>query len=227
MSNKKVWSSETNKTIGATKKILARLSIRVRTDQYHIFLNILKPSAKDKVLDVGVSSDETLADTNLFEKLYPHHKNLTAATIEDEIKFKKLYPKVNVVRIKPGGKLPFINKQFDAVTSWATIEHVGDYEKQSLFFKELLRVGGKVFITTPYRGCIYEPHTGIFFLHWLPLKVFRMVCRLTGKNIWAQTENLNPLWIKDVKKMLPNSKIKIILYKMFNFLPSHLIITNI
>ena len=110
------------------------------------------------------------------------------------------------------------------MVSWATLEHVGSYKQQEDFINELLRVGKEVFITTPYRGTFYEPHSGFFFLHWLPLNLFRKICSFTGKQFWADEGNLNPLYVRDILKMKLDSKINIKVYKMFKIIPSHLII---
>ncbi len=219
------WLKKSLKTITPVKHLLSNLSVQVRTHQYNLFWSLLKPNSHSKVLDVGVTSDETLKDSNMFEKLYQYPKKLTAATIENKGKLSKLYPGIKVVQILPGKKLPFKNKEFDMVVSWATVEHVGDYKEQEKFINELMRVGKKVFLTTPYRGCIYEPHTGFFLLHWLPLEWFRKVCRITNRKFWGTSSNLNPLWVKDIKGMKLSKKVKINIYSTFNIIPSHIIIS--
>lgn len=224
MSNK-TWTQTASSTLTETKHLLANLSIKVRTEQFKTFLRLINPSKTSNILDVGPTSDETLKDSNMFEKLYPYQKKLTLATIEDPKKLKKLYPLTSIKKVSPGKRLPFKNNQFDIVVSWATIEHVGGYKNQKFFLSELSRVGKKVFLTTPYRACPYEPHSGIWFLHWLPLKTFRKFCKLTGKNFWSKESSLNPLLVKDIERMLPQKKVKTIIYKMFGILPSHLIIT--
>jgi hypothetical protein len=215
-----------NKTITPTKHLLAKLSIKVRTDQYKDFESITKPTVRTKILDLGVTSDETLKDSNIFERLYRWPSRLTVATIEDAKKPNKLYPKVKIVKIISGKKLPFNNNAFDVVVSWATLEHVGGYKSQQDFINELLRIGKKVFITTPYRGALYEPHTGFFLLHWLPLKLFRQICKHTNNKFWSTEKNLNPLWISDLKKMKFRRNLNIKVYKTFNLLPSHIIIST-
>lgn len=221
------WISSVRNTVTVTKKLLTNLSIKVRTSQYRLFIKLLKPKSANKILDVGVTSDETLKDSNLFERLYPYPQNLTAATIETPSRIKKLYPKISAVKIFPGKKLPFNNKQFDVVTSWATLEHVGGKEDQRFFIKELLRVGKKIFLTTPYKYCFYEPHSEVFFLHWLPDKLFRRILRSLGKTFWAKETNLKPLGIRDIKAIIPDNNVKIKLYCSFPLLPTHLIIYKI
>lgn len=227
MSKKNPWIEEAKTTITPTKHLLSKLSLKERINQYNLFKKLLKPSARTRVLDIGVTSDETFKDSNLFEKLYPYKERLTLLTIENVKKIQQIFPKATVVKIEPGHKLPFKDKEFDIATSWATLEHVGDYKDQRFFLSELIRMGKKIFITTPYRGCIYEPHTGFFFVHWLPLSTFRKICQNTGRTFWANKQNLNPLWVKDLYRMFPKGIIKVYIYKMFGFLPSHLIITNV
>ena len=219
------WIDCSYTTLTPVKRILALQSIKERTAQYEIFNKIFTPSGKMKILDVGVSSEMVLPDSNMFENLYPYLSMLTLATIEDSKKLRKIYPQCEVVKITPHKKLPFRNKQFDIAVSWATLEHVGGYHDQEFFLHELTRVSKRIYVTTPYRGCIYEPHTGFFFLHWLPLVVFRKICSITKRKFWANESNLNPLYISDLQKLLPKNKnMKIKLYYMFRFLPSHLII---
>lgn len=222
--SKNPWLTSVKKTTTGTKKFLSHLSVKVRTSQYKIFNNLIKPNEDDLVLDVGVSSMEIYDDSNMLEKLYPYPQNLTAATIEDCKVLKKLYPKINAVQTKPGEKLPFKKNQFDIVTSWATLEHVGDEEDQRFFLSELSRVGKRIFLTTPYKYCFYEPHSGVFFLHWLPDKWFRAILRFRGKDFWANEKNLRPLSLKSLQKIFPNQNFRVIIYRTFGLIPSHLVI---
>lgn len=224
MNKSKIWEVDSKNTITWSKKLLGGLAENVRNEQYNIFFKIIKPKIDDKVLDVGVSSEEDIRGTNLFEKKYPYSKNVTAATIENKVRLQKIYPQIRVVKIKPNKKLIFKDNAYDVVVSWATLEHVGDLKDQEYFINELLRVGKKVFITTPYRGCIYEPHSGLFFVHWLPLKIFRLFCKHINKKFWSIEQNLNPLYISNIKKMKLIKKPKFVLYKMFGIIPSHILI---
>ncbi len=220
------WKNDSLKTITKTKHLLSDFSIKVRTAQFLVFRKTFKPNSKTRVLDVGVTSDETLKDSNLFERLYKWPQKITAATIENAKVLRSLYPKIGVVKVTPLRKLPFRNQSFDVVVSWATLEHTGNYKQQEFFLNELLRIGNKVFITTPYRGALYEPHTGVFFLHWLPLPLFRKVCVFLGKKSWSTEANLNPLWVSDLTNMKLLRKVNFRIYKTFNLLPSHIIITG-
>lgn len=227
MNKNRRWDIEARSTVTSTKFALANLSISVRTQQFSLFKKYSRFDRHSKILDVGATSDELLKDSNMFEKLYPFKNKLTAATIEDNNKLHSLYPDLySSVKIKRKSRLPFKDKSFDIVVSWATLEHTGDYKDQEFFLNELLRVGKKIFVTTPYRGALYEPHTGLPILHWLPLSLFRKICKKTNRKYWSNVEHLNPLWIRDINKMKLKRKIKVTLFKTFKFLPSHIIITG-
>lgn len=64
--------------------------------------------------------------------------------------------------------LPFRDRSIDLAFSNSAIEHVGDFEHQSKFAAEMLRVGKKIYCQTPCRLFPIDPHLSAFFLHWLP-----------------------------------------------------------
>ena len=55
-------------------------------------------------------------------------------------------------------KTAFPDNSFDLAFSNSTIEHVGTWEDQQAFARELCRVGKRVFCQTPARGFFFEPH---------------------------------------------------------------------
>lgn len=221
------WSTNPENKITVVQRLLSPVSLRVREKQFGTFWKLIKPTKKSTVLDVGVRADETLSDSNFFEKRYPFKKKLIALSIEDCSNLQRLYPKITFKKIMRNRSLPFRNKQFDVVVSWATLEHVGTRREQKNFLSELFRVGKKVFITTPNKMFFYDPHTNLFFIHWLPRKYFTVICNLLGKGFWAKIENFNPLGLADVKKVLPYMKgIQVVKFISICYFPSHLIISK-
>ena len=85
--------------------------------------------------------------------------------------------------------LPFPDQSFDVVFSNAVIEHVGDVERQRQFVAEALRVGRRVFVTTPNRWFPIEVHTRLPLVHWLPKGGSDRAYELTGKG-WARENHL-------------------------------------
>jgi hypothetical protein len=64
--------------------------------------------------------------------------------------------------------LGFADGTYDIVFSNSVIEHVGEIEDQEAFAAEARRVGGKLWIQTPAKGCPVEPHYLGLFIHWFP-----------------------------------------------------------
>jgi SAM-dependent methyltransferase len=77
--------------------------------------------------------------------------------------------------------LPFDDGAFDVVFSNAVVEHVGGRERQRRFVSEALRVGRRVFLTTPNRSFPIEVHTRLPLVHWLPDAIAHRVYRGLGK----------------------------------------------
>lgn len=63
-------------------------------------------------------------------------------------------------------KTSFGDKSFDLAFSNSTIEHVGTWEDQQAFARELCRVGKRVYCQTPARGFFFEPHYFTPFVVW-------------------------------------------------------------
>lgn len=225
MKNNLDWSTHPENIITLPQKILSYLSLLIREEQFRIFRNSLKPKSNQKVLDVGVREDETLVDSNFFERRYPYPYSLTAVSVEKVNQLSKKYPSIKFQKIEVGKKLPFRNNSFDIVVSWATLEHVGTRKQQAFFLKELFRVGERVFVTTPNKNFFYEPHSGLFFLHWLPHGYFSKICGFLGKSFWSKISNLNPLSLRDIKMILPEkSKSRAFLFKSFGLFGTHIIV---
>ncbi len=226
MKKDKRWTHDVTVTATPLKRFLSRLSVDTRTKQFKYFKKLFHPTAKTLVLDVGATSLTLLGDSNLFEKLYPYPRKLTAVTIEDSKELCLLFPRIKVIKVVPGKPLPFKKDTFDIVVSWATLEHVGDYQNQEFFLNELLRVGKNIFVTTPDRFCPYEPHTSFLFLHWLPLEFFRKLCLIFKMPFWASIDNLNPLSSYDFSRFKLIKPVRVQQSLMFDLIPGHLIITH-
>jgi Methyltransferase domain len=63
-------------------------------------------------------------------------------------------------------KTSFPDKSFDLAFSNSTIEHVGTWEDQQVFARELGRVGRRVYCQTPARSFFFEPHYFTPFVVW-------------------------------------------------------------
>lgn len=185
--------------------LASRVSFRARRQMFKLFMEVMRPGPEQWVLDVGVTPDQSLPESNFFEQLYPHKSRLVAAGIEDASFLQHKYPGLRVVRCS-GLQLPFADKAFDIVFCAAVLEHVGARENQKALVHELLRVAQRFFITTPNRQFPLEFHTFLPFLHWCPQPVHQAMLRRLGLDFWAQTENLNLLSPHSLRELFPPAR---------------------
>lgn len=189
---------------------------------FHFFMEIMRPTSSVLVLDLGVTADESLSESNFFEKLYPFKECIVAAGLDDASYLENLYPGIRFVRISPG-QLPFEDHHFDIVFCSAVLEHVGSREAQRQFIAETLRVGKRFFFTTPNRYFPVEFHTFLPLIHWLPQTMHQAVLRSLGMTFWASTDNLNLLSHRTLRKLFPKcASIEIHNFKLFGW-PSNII----
>jgi SAM-dependent methyltransferase len=170
------------------------ISLRSRERKLRLFLEELRPTADTTVLDVGADEvgfgeGDGCATMNFFEELYPWPERITALGLHDGAGFRARYPRIPYVQ-GDACALPFEDGAFDIVFSNAVIEHVGGRDRQRRFVSEAIRVGRRVFITTPNRRFPIEVHTRLPLVHWLPDAVSHRVYDVTGKEIGAEVDLL-------------------------------------
>jgi SAM-dependent methyltransferase len=166
-------------------RLVDAVSLRSRKRKLQLFLDELRPTAETTVLDVGADElafgeGDGCGTLNFFEELYPWPERITALGLHDGEGFRARYPRIRYVR-GDACELPFGDGEFDIVFSNAVIEHVGRRERQRALVSEALRVGRRVFITTPNRRFPIEVHTRLPFVHWLPERLAHRVYGAVGK----------------------------------------------
>jgi len=186
-------------------------------------MSVMQPAQSSCILDLGVTPDSSLPESNFFEKFYPYKNEITAASIEDASFLEEVYPGLSFVRIRQG-PLPFADDEFDILFCSAVIEHVGDRELQRNFVRESLRVSRRFFFTTPNRQFPMEFHTVLPFFHWLPQPLHQSVLRRMGLDFWARTENLNLLTPQAFIDLFPPcDELHLSNYRLFG-LPSNIVV---
>lgn len=184
-------------------------SLKARKKMFDLFMKIVQPTKDDEILDLGATPDVKLADSNIFDKMYPYKNKITVCSIEDCTNIVNELGLKNFCFNEAKKPLPFKDKQFKACFCSAVLEHVGTHDDQEFFINECLRVADKIFITTPYRYFPVEMHTFIPFLHWLPWKTFQIIVKKTRGDFWASTDNLNLCCKRDIEKMKLSRRVDI------------------
>jgi hypothetical protein len=95
-----------------------KLAMGARRRMYNRVVELTRAEAKTSILDVGTTPDLKLACNNFFERWYPHSNRLTACSIEDCSNLEAQFPGLRFVQLA-GGTLPFADRQFDVVLSFA------------------------------------------------------------------------------------------------------------
>jgi SAM-dependent methyltransferase len=183
------------------------VSLRSRRRKLRLFFDELHPTAATSVLDVGADEvgfggaggESGCSTHNFFEELYPWPEQVTALGLHDGGSFRPRYPAVTYVQ-GDACALPFADGAFDVVFSNAVIEHVGDRERQRSFVCEALRVGRRVFVTTPNRWFPVEVHTRLPVVHWLPDRLCHRAYDLAGKGFAKENHLLGPA---DLRALFP------------------------
>lgn len=188
----------------------------IRKKTFGLFMRKIRPTARDAILDLGITADILTEADNYFEVLYPFPDKITGAGVEDLSKLKTIYPRMNVIQAD-GRNLPFNPHSFDIVFSGSVLEHVGSRDDQRRFVSEALRVGKRVFISTPNRYFPLEVHTGLPLLHYLPAHIYRKILRLLGMHFFAEEENLNLLSKRDFMKLFDGEDVQFAAVKFLFF----------
>jgi SAM-dependent methyltransferase len=167
-------------------RLVDQVSLRSRERKLRLFLDELHPTVETSVLDVGADElafgeGDGCGTLNFFEERYPWPERITALGLHDGSGFSARYPRIRYVQ-GDACALPFADGEFDIVFSNAVIEHVGDHERQRQLVSEALRVGRRIFITTPNRRFPIEVHTRLPLMHWLPDRLTHRTYRAVGKS---------------------------------------------
>ena len=195
------------------------------------FTNLLKARKKmfdiiveqvsdgDTVLDVGTTPVKSKHE-NFFLNHYHLKDNITCLSNQNLNNLKELYPNLKTI-LGDGREIKLAENSFDISISNATLEHVGSFEEQTTFIKEMYRVSKKkIIILTPNRFYPIDTHTMLPFLHWLPKNIHRGILKILGHDFLSLEKNLNLLSENDLKNICNKigiKKYKIIKFKYFGF----------
>jgi hypothetical protein len=169
--------------------VAAKVSPLFRSKRMERFLKEFKPDRNTRILDVGgyprfwqgveIEAPITLLNTH---------------PISDyEMSF--MTPNQEFV-LGDGTALEYGDREFDLVFSNSVIEHLGTYEKQVAFAREIRRVGKSFWVQTPAREFVLEPHVFAPFVHWFPPRVQRRLLRYVS--LWGWLRRPSPAVIDRV-----------------------------
>ena len=207
-------------------KTFQKITFKARNEFFNLFLVNNNYSKYKSVIDIG-STPSIEKEQNTFLENTKDNQNVTCLSNQDCRILQKKYKNIKNVIIGDAISTLLKDNSFDIVHSNATIEHVGSFENQVSFVREMLKISKEsVFIQTPNRLYPLDFHTILPFIHWLPKKIHRKILKFLKKDFYSKEENLNLLTAKDLKeicKILNIKRYKILRYKLL-FLISNLIL---
>ena len=172
------------------------------------------------VLDIGSTNDVEYKSSNYIIKNLKNikvFKSISDMHITDNF-FSKSFKK-SITDIFTNEDISLMRS--DLVISNATIEHVGNINKQVRMIKNTIDLCKKYYvIITPNRFHPLDFHTKLPIIHWLPKKIHRKILKLLNLDFFSKESNLNLLGEKEFIKILNKAgdkNFKIFYISLFGF----------
>ena len=207
--------------------MFGRLSAQSRARKLKLFYRLLRPTAADRIVDIGGESDANGGTLQLCDS-YPW-KHRLAVLNYDKAALSVVagaHPQVRTVAAD-ARCLPFANKSCDIAYSNAVIEHLGTWHSQRAMADEVQRVAIRWFIATPNRWFPFEFHCRLPLVSWLPpglrAHVTRLICWnhvLQRYTTGIEMREIRLLTGRELARLFPDS---IILHLRVTFWPEVLV----
>jgi hypothetical protein len=185
--------------------VLFARSSHFRLKRMRRFIEAFSITDTTHILDVGGEP--------AFWAAFPFKANITLLNTS---KF-SVYPNCCLFVVADGRSLPFPPSSFDIVFSNSVIEHLGTFQDQQLFAKEIRRIARSIWVQTPARWFPIEPHLAGLFIHYLPKRLQRKLAKRLTLWGWIATDydrdidiflkEVRLLTYKEMKELFPDCEI--------------------
>ena len=179
-------------------KFFDKIAYRKRIEIANLINEKTKNFELKDALDIGTTEDTENQSSNTIIKNFKNveiFKSISDQEIKSSFFQKKLYKSIT----EDFTENEFKEFSSDIVLSNATIEHVGNEQKQRKMLDNIIKLSKKVFvISTPNRNYPIDFHTKIPLIHWLPKKFHRKILKIIGLYFYSEEENLNLLSKEDL-----------------------------
>jgi SAM-dependent methyltransferase len=185
-------------------RLFLELHRRSREKKYRLLLQLLRPEADTRILNVGATGTTT-GLREQFEGSYGHLNRVIGGgpSFEEADDYRKSFPGVTSL-VFDGCALPFTDKSFDIVYSNAVLEHLPGPDAVVRFAREVQRVGRGWFVTTPNFWYPVDPHYHLPLVQLLPADAQRKLVTALGKTPY---DHLRLLRKRELQKLFPTSQV--------------------
>ena len=189
-------------------KLVKAYSKRAREKRASVFRSSFLIDENTKILDLGSetgSNIHAVLQGTTFKASNIYIADIDSSLIEKGANTYGFVP----VLIGESDRLPFDDGFFDIVFCSSVIEHVtipkeqvwsllSDQEfknqslkRQKVFANEIGRIAKRYFVQTPYKHFLFESHSWLPFVAWLPRRMLILVLKITN-SFWIK--KTNPDW---------------------------------
>ncbi len=165
------------------KSLFELVRERCRAKRAALFRQCLRPSASDRILDLGGGYGD------FFATVVPFRANVWIAEVDTKTPKRAARHGFCTALIPTDGSLPFPDGYFEIVHCNSVIEHVVVPEQRARPASEIRRVGRRWFVQTSNRYFPLEPHTRLPLGRWL-LRTWLEWWRPRMGRIWGYTDDL-------------------------------------
>jgi len=203
------------------QKVARVFSEKCRRKRAALFCRYLRPTEEDKILDLGSEDGSFIAE------IIPFRENVFIADIDEELLSRgRARYGFKTVLLDESGVLPFEDGYFDIVHCNSVIEHVTidkvrrwslqsqkeftevAFERQKRFANEIRRIGKSYFVQRPNRGFLFESHTWLPLIQFLPRALLIRAIRFLNK-WWVKktSPDWNLLAERQMRELFPDALI--------------------
>lgn len=223
------WANPTSnkrpsaRLVNLVRRIAVRSSAACRARRGRLFIERLRPTEEDGILDLGGGSGGHIAE------IVPYRRNVTIGELDAEALARAAASYgFSGLHLDGAEKFPVADGQFDIVFCSSVIEHVTgpkeityDLEDgkafaasargaQANFAAEIRRISKRYFVQTPYKYFPLEQHSFLpFFVVLLPRRWQVRLMRFLYEHRWFKPvyPDFRLLTIREMRALFPDAEI--------------------